>query len=133
MGTKVGGENALVYLPIGTELPERNSWSLDITRELREAKVFQAGTDLWVENAAGYKSWSGAINGFYDAASEAAVTASHGASGLQTLLLYEDRDSAGKYWYGTVWADMTEDVTVDGFIELNVTFTGSGALQRFSS
>jgi len=133
---KLGGENALIYIGLSTEVSERNSWSLDITRELREAKVFQSGAagDSWVENAAGFKSWSGSFDGYYDNADEAIVGSSAESGAAVAITLYESRTGAGslKYWYGTAFLDMSESVSADGFIELNATMTGTGSLVRVS-
>jgi len=128
---KLGGENALVYIG-GTEAPQRNSWSLDVTRELREAKVFQAGSagSSWVENDAGFRSWSGSIDGYYEYGDESLQTASAEASASQSVYLYESRNNPTYYWYGTAFLDMSQTTGADGFVELNVTMTGTGALTR---
>ena len=134
---KLGGENAIIYIGLSTEVPERNAWSLDITRELREAKIFQAGAagTSWVENSAGFKSWSGSFDGYYADDDETIVTSSHAVGTAVAITLYENRNGAGslKYWYGTAFLDMSETVGADGYIELNATMTGTGALTRVSS
>ena len=46
---KILGTNALVYIDGATEAPQRNSWTLNVTRELHEARVFSdtgAGSHL---------------------------------------------------------------------------------------
>lgn len=133
---KLGGENALIYIGLSTIVSERNAWSLDITRELREAKVFQAGAagSSWVENSAGFKSWSGSFDGYYDNASEIIVTSSVDSAAEVAVTLYESRLGAGslKYWYGTAFLDMSESISTDGYAELNATMTGTGALVRVS-
>jgi hypothetical protein len=131
---KIGGENALVYLG-GTEVPQRNSWSIDVTRELREAKVFQGGAAgaSWVENSAGFKSWSGSLDGYYDNADETLVAGSVQATAEEIVLLYEDRGTLTRFWYGVAFLDMSETVGADGFVDLNTSMTGTGALVRHSS
>ena len=131
---KIGGENALAYIG-GTEVAERNSWSIDITRELREAKVFQdadAGAS-WVENDSGFKSWSGSIDGYYDNATETIVGVTAGSTLATIVLLYEDRNLLTSYWYGVAFFDMSESVSTDGYAELNSSMTGTGALLRFTA
>jgi len=136
---KILGINALVYVG-GVELPQRNSWSLSISRELTEARVFQdtsAGAS-WVNQIGGFRSLSGSIGGYYEgdgaaANAEAVVSKTHGSVSKESLLLYEDRGDLTRYWYGEAWFEMSQDVSADGVITLDADFTGDGALLRFSS
>lgn len=131
---KILGINALAYIG-GAELPQRNAWSLSISRELTEGRVFQASgaAASWVDQAAGFKSWSGSINGYYDdnSTSMQGLVLGTASTARQSIHLYENRSTLANYWYGTIWAEINEDVGTDGFIELNVDFTGDGELKRF--
>jgi len=133
---KILGINALCYID-GAEVPQRNEWSLNVSRELIEARVFQgsSASESWVDQAAGFKSWSGSMNGFYDDASEDIVDFTVGTdSGSRARLhLYEDRGTLTNYWYGLAWFEMSQTTNTDGFVELNVDFTGDGVLRRFAA
>lgn len=131
--SKILGINALAYLG-GAELPQRNSWSLNISRELVEARVFQdsdAGSS-WVNQIGGFRSWSGSINGYYDDADESIMTYTIDTVSKVSIHLYEKRSDLTRYWYGEVWTEVSEDAASDGVIELNVDFTGDGVLTRFA-
>ncbi len=130
---KITGDKGIVYLN-GVEMPQRSSWSVDATREMREARVFNGDSgNSWVENASGFMSWSGSADGYFDSADVGSRLVSYTveATALQTITLYESRNTLGSYWYGTVWADMSMTNSVDGFTDFNVSLTGSGALLRF--
>lgn len=129
---KILGINALVYIG-GTEAPQRNSWTLNVSRELQEARVFSntGAGDSWVENTGGFRSWSGSLSGYYDTSSEVVVQTAIGATaGKKTIHLYETRSDLNHYWYGEAWFDISQDTNVDGFIEVNADFTGDGQLYR---
>lgn len=134
---KLIGINALVYLGDTTaELGERNNWTLTVTRELQEARVFSTidQSTAWVEQEGGFRSWSGSISGYYDDTDETIVEAIvGGTSGKKALWLYEDRGCATSYWYGEAWVDIDENISVDGYAELNADFTGNGQLYRFTA
>lgn len=132
--SKILGINAMVYVG-GTELPQRNQWSLTISRELTEGRVFQSASASasWVDQTAGFKSWNGSVNGYYDDSDTKIQGLILGTASTtrQTIHLYEDRGTLANYWYGLAWFEANEDVTTDGFVEINVDFTGDGALRRF--
>lgn len=131
---KILGTNALIYIG-GVEVPQRNSWSLNVTRELREARVFQdasAGAS-WVENAGSFRSWSGSMGGYYDDNDETINDNVIGSVERATLHLYENRGTLTNYWYGLAWFEMSQDTPSDDFAELSADFTGDGPLQRFAA
>lgn len=133
---KILGINALCYIG-GTEVPQRNEWSLNVSRELQEARVFQAAgaAASWVDQTAGFRSWSGSLNGYYDDASSVVTDNTVGANSgsRRSIHLYENRATLTNYWYGVAWFEMSQTTGVDGFVELNIDFTGDGALFRFAS
>lgn len=131
---KILGTNALVYVG-GVVFPQRNSWSLSISRELREARVFQAGgaAASWVENAGSFRSWSGSLGGYYDDADDTAVSNVVGSVSRTSILLYENRNTLTRYWYGLAWFELSQDTPADDFVEISADFTGDGPLQRFAA
>lgn len=135
---KIIGINALVYIgaPVAGGVPERNNWTLTVTRELQEARVFSSAdaSSAWVEQEGGFRSWSGSISGYYTDEDETIANAVVGnSSGKKALWLYEDRGCTTNYWYGVAWFDLDQNTSVDGYAELNADFTGSGQLYRFSA
>lgn len=128
---KILGINALVYIG-GVEVPQRNSWSITVNRELQEARVFQAtgASSSWVEQTGGFRSWSGSLEGYYDDGDETLTDAIIAGDGKRALLLYENRSTLSNYWYGVAWFELSQNTGVDGFVELSADFTGDGALTR---
>lgn len=128
---KISGRNAAVYVG-GNVISQANQWSINVTRELSEARVFSGTTaaDSWTDQIGGVRSWSGSINAYYDDSDESIVTVSANATARQPLYLYETRADTGTYWYGFAWFDMDESTSVDDVITLNMSFTGDGALTR---
>lgn len=144
---KVLGINALVYVvPLSYSgglsptyaLPNRNNWSITITRELQEARVFTdaAASASWVEQIAGFRSWNGSVNGYFDTTATNNNRTTDLAIGVESVRegyvwLYEDREFTTSYWYGAAWFELNEDVSTDSVVELNIDFTGTGPLLRF--
>lgn len=133
---KIVGINAMIYIN-NAELPSRNAWSLNITRELQEARVFQAvnTSGYWVDQSSGFKSWSGSLNGYYDDSSAVitGLSVGTGSNARAWIHLYENRATLSAYWYGAAWIEANESVSPDGFAELNVDFTGDGQLFRYGN
>lgn len=131
---KISGDKGLVYVQ-GTEMPQRSSWNVDVTREMREGRVFNGSTgNSWVENASGFMSWSGSADGYFDNTNGGDVlTDLMETTEYQYITMYENRMGSGSsnYWYGTAWFDVSMTTSVDGFVDFNITFTGTGALLRF--
>jgi hypothetical protein len=75
---KISGEKGIVYID-KSEAPQRSSWTINVTRELREARVFSNDSGVsWTEQGGGYMSWDGSADGYYDDSDESLVTYSHG-------------------------------------------------------
>ena len=131
---KILGMNALVYIG-GTIAPQRNTWSLTVDRELQEARVFQGASaaETWADNIGGIKSWSGTLDGYYDDTDETMVVVGVATDSALEVVLYEDRGTLTRYWYGDGWFNISENVNVDGVVELSGDFTGTGPLTRIAA
>lgn len=127
---KVTGRNALVYIG-GVAAPNKNSITINYDRELQEARVFgdPVAGGPWVENIPGFRSWTVEINGYYDDASQDAFTPMNATAALQ-IVAYESRANLGRYWYGSAWFSMTEEIGVDNVVTVNISGTGDGVLTR---
>lgn len=125
----ITGSDALVYIG-GNEMSQANNWDLNVTTNFAEARVFGSGTN-WPKRHVTGKDWSGTISMYYDSADTTVQTASISGTSPVAVLLYENRSDTTSYWYGTAWVDMSETVSVDGFVEMTANLTGDGPLQRF--
>lgn len=130
---KISGEKGIVYID-KSEAPQRSSWTINVTRELREARVFSNDSGVsWTEQGGGYMSWDGSADGYYDDSDESLVTYSHGSSTARWVTLYESRFDTSTYWYGQAWIDMSETAGADNFVDFNITLNGTGPLARYAS
>ena len=118
----------------GTEISERNEFSISINVDAAEHKVFVATlADAWVTKARTWMSWSGSLAGYYDDASD---TIFDTVVAGQTIYIrfYDDRNVATKYWQGQcILTSVEHSVNTDDFATLNVDFEGQGPLERVSS
>lgn len=128
--SKVTGRNALVYIG-GTEGPNKNKVSVTFNRELQEARIFQDPVNggPWSAQIPGFRNWTCEINGYYDDADQVQFSPVNQAAVLR-VVFYENRANLGRYWYGDVWATITEDIDVSNIVTINVKGTGDGPLTR---
>jgi hypothetical protein len=127
---KIVGRNALVYVA-GTEVPNRNSVTINFDREISEARVFQnvVAGGPWSDQIPGFRTWTVEINGYYDDADDV-VLSQINADAAQLVVAYESRENLGRYWYGYAWFTLSEEIGVDDVVTLNMSGTGTGALTR---
>lgn len=127
---KIVGRNALVYVG-GDPAPERNQTSLNFTRELSEARVYQPVTPggPWADQIPGFRTWTVNINGYYDDTADGVLNQLN-TDVPQQVIVYETRENLTKYWYGNAMFNISEEIGVDDVITLNLTGTGTGALTR---
>lgn len=130
---KIIGRNALVYIG-GAVAPNRNQVTINFNRELQEARVFQdeVAGGPWSDQVPGFRSWTIAINGFYDDSSDVILQYIN-AVGPQHVVVYEQRTSLTKYWYGLAYFTINEEIGVDNIVTVNLSGTGTGALGRFQN
>jgi len=127
---KIIGRNAFVYVG-GKAAPERNQVTINLNREMQEARVFasDAAGDSWTDQIPGFKSWTITINGYYDDAN-LAIHDAWASNNAQMVYVYESRSATSKYWYGEAFFTLTEEIGVDNVITLNLSGTGTGPLTR---
>lgn len=128
---KITGRNALVYIG-GSVAPNRNQVTINYNLELQEARDFQAVTSggPWSDQIPGFRNWTININGFYDDSGSLGATTLSSSDTLLQVVVYETRANSGRYWYGSAFFTMSEEIGVDDVITLNLTGTGSAALTR---
>lgn len=119
---------------VWTPFTERNEFSISISVDVAEHKVFVATlADAWATKQRTWMSWSGSLSGYYDDANDVIFTAVV-AGNVVKLRFYDDRNVTTKYWQGDAVLTSVEHGTgTDDFSTLNVDFEGSGALTRVSS
>lgn len=127
---KITGRNALVYVG-GVVAPNRNQVTLSFNREMQEARVFQdvVNGGPWSEQIPGFRNWTININGYYDDSDDNVIKPMN-ASTFSQVVLYENRGTLTRYWYGNAYFTVTEEIGVDNVITVNLSGTGTGALTR---
>jgi hypothetical protein len=117
----------------GTEITERNEFSISIKVDSAEHKTFVATlADAWISKSRTWMSWSGSLSGYYDDANDAIFT-NVVAGQVVWLRFYDDRQVGAKYWEGKcILTSVEHGVNTDDFATLNVDFEGQGALTRES-
>lgn len=131
---KLVGRNANVIIVSSggpSQLSNVNQVTINFTRELTEARVFQneVGGGPWTEQFVGFHGWTINVNGFYDDASPQLINQIQ-ESTAQLIYVYEKRGQNTRYWYGSAWFNLSEDIGVDNVVTVNLTGTGNGPLYR---
>ena len=114
-----------------TELSERNEFSISISVESAEHRVFVPTlADAWVEKARTWMSWSGSLQGYYDTEDDTIFNTVI-AGEIIKIRFYDTRSDLTRYWYGDVLLTNVEKTTgTEEFVTLSVDFEGQGRLYR---
>ena len=125
----LSSDNGTTWTPIA----ERNEFSISISVDVAEHKVFVATmADAWVSKARTWMSWSGSLAGYYDDADDT-IFDTVVAGQTVKLRFYDDRNVTTKYWEGDAILTSVEHSTgTDDFSTLSVDFEGQGALTRIA-
>lgn len=119
--------------------PERNEFSISISVDIAEHKVFVASpADAWVDKARLFMDWSGSMSGYLDSSTDTIFTNMKSGESLWVLFLNSkqsdqaiDDQWAEQYWLGKVILGSVDMSTpVEDYVTLDVDFAGSGALYR---
>lgn len=113
------------------EIPERNEFSISISVDVAEHKVFVSTlADAWVDKARTWMSWSGSLAGYYDDADNT-IFDTVMAGEVVKVRFYNDRNTSTNYWEGSALLTSVEHSNnTDDFATLNVDFEGLGPLVR---
>jgi hypothetical protein len=111
-------------------LPERNEFSISISVDVAEHKVFVATlADAWVGKARTWMNWSGSLSGYFDDADDT-IFDTMKAGDVVMVRFYTDRASTD-IWEGSILLTSVEHtVNTDDYATLSVDFEGIGALSR---
>lgn len=111
---------------IGTDtILEMSEWSLDIERAMEDDTEFG---DTWEAQVSTVGKWSGSVKGRWGATGtqQAAIQTAILAGTSIALRLYVN---ASNYYSGTAYpTKMSPAATVKGLVEVDISFTGTGAL-----
>lgn len=130
---KLVGRNAKILIA-GTELPQSNAVSVSQDRDFMTARVFQddsAGGSYgpWEENIPGYRNWKIDITVYYDDSDDRNLK-SLGTNSAIPVVVYENRATATRYWYGSAFFSISEDIGTNDVITIKMSGTGTGPLGR---
>lgn len=116
------------------EIPERNEFSISISVDVAEHKVFVSTlADAWVDKARTWMNWSGSLAGYYDDVDDTIFNTVM-AGEVILIRFYNDRNDSSNYWQGSALLTSVElSNNTDDFATLNVDFEGLGALTRENS
>lgn len=128
---KIVGRNAKILFIDTTELPQSNSVSISYDWDFTEARVFQDdGTNgPWKDQIPGFKSWKVDITVYYDDANDHALKAMVTNDPIR-VVVYENRTTNTRYWYGSAYFTVSEDINTNDVVSLKLTGTGTGPLTR---
>ena len=119
--------NGAVYLTSGAGaaviISEAKGFSLNITRDLADDSAFG---DTWKTRVIGLRDWSGSFDVNFDTAQATLFNAVTTATSAQPIYLYPDRSSTGRYYYGTVWPELSAQGDLNSVGTGTVNFQGDG-------
>jgi len=120
--------DALVYFN-GDVLAERSDATVSWDTDIAEARPFKASAaEAFADKAPTWKSWSASLEGFYDDADDALVTAAiDNTRGM--LIIYPTRANMTNYWYGYAYiANVEHGINSEDFSSLSGEAEGDGTL-----
>lgn len=129
--SRISSRNAVIYLGATTSaeaslLTYQNSYTLNLEFERIDVTAFGDSTKQYV---AGIADASGEFSGFLDDASVQTYTAA--IDGLpRKFYLYPSSLSTGRYFFGTVLADLTINGEVAGAAEVSSKWSAASTFAR---
>jgi len=120
--------DALVYFG-GDMLAERSDATVSWDTDIVEARPFKASAaQAFADKTPTWKSWSATLDGYYDDADDALVTAAiNNTRGM--LIVYPTRADQTKYWYGYAYiANVEHGINSEDYSTLSGEAEGDGTL-----
>jgi hypothetical protein len=120
--------DALVYFNAAV-LAERSDATISWDTDIAEARPFKSSpANAFADKSPTWKSWSASLEGFYDDADNALVTAAiNNTQGM--LIVYPTRADMNKYWYGNAYiVNVEHGINSEDFSSLNAEAEGTGTL-----
>jgi hypothetical protein len=104
----IHGKNAVIYLgaagAAAINVGEQVDWSIDFDMALVDVSPLNT---TWKQFVKGLLGYSGSFSGNFDTASTQLWLASL-STVAEKFYLYPDSGSTGRYYYGTVWVQLTK-------------------------
>ena len=123
-----------------TQFPERNEFSISISVDIAEHKVFvEEWADAWVDKARLYMDWSGSMSGYLDTSSDTIFETMKEGDDIWVVFsnskLSDSPTGASteiaQYWLGKVVLGSIDMSTPnEDYVTLDVDFAGNGILYR---
>ena len=119
--------------------PERNEFSISISVDIAEHKVFvEEWADAWVGKARLFMDWSGSMSGYLDTSTDTIFDSMKAGDDLWVLFINSktndaptDDASPAQYWLGKVILGSIDMTTpTEDYVTLDVDFSGNGKLYR---
>jgi len=121
------------------QFPERNEFSISISVDIAEHKVFVASpADAWVDKARLFMDWSGSMSGYLDSSTDTIFVNMKAGASLWVIFINSKTNDAPsddaeptQYWLGKIILGSIDMSTpVEDYVTLDVDFSGSGELYR---
>lgn len=122
-----------------TQFPERNEFSISISVDIAEHKVFvEDPADAWVGKARLYMDWSGSMSGYLDTSNDEIFTNMKAGETIWAMFvnsktndIVDDDTTPDQYWLGQIILGSIDVSTPnEDFVTLDVDFSGNGELYR---
>jgi len=122
-----------------TLFPERNEFSISISVDIAEHKVFvEDPADAWVGKARLYMDWSGSMSGYLDTTNDEIFTEMKAGEDIWAMFVNSKTNDAptddfapAQYWLGQIILGSIDMSTPnEDYVTLDVDFSGSGQLYR---
>ena len=121
------------------QFPERNEFSISISVDIAEHKVFvEEWADAWVGKARLFMDWSGSMSGYLDTSTDTIFDSMKAGDDLWVLFVNSKANDAptddtqpAQYWLGKVILGSIDMTTpTEDYVTLDVDFAGDGKLYR---
>lgn len=112
-----------------TNVASLRSWTLNETSEVIDATVMNPAGVTYRTNVASFRAWEGSASLLWDDASDAGQALCVPGSTVE-LVVYPEGASTGDTTYtgDAIITAVNKTASYDGLVEMEVTFSGTGAL-----
>lgn len=137
MASHAGKEGKITVKASGgtaTNVASLRSWTLNETSEVIDATVMNPAGVTYRTNVASFKAWEGSASLLWDDAADAGQALCVAGDTLE-LVVYPEGASTGDTTYtgNAIITAVNKTASYDGLVEMEVTFSGTGALTAGTS
>lgn len=118
----------------GGDVVSLDDWNVTVNSDMLDVTTFSTGTVQWRDFITGLSDWSGTVSGNFDAASTGLTDLRTNTLSPTTaqLILYMDKSGGENFRGSSLISTMNVQAPIDGKVEIDFSFQGTGALS-FSS